>query len=70
MNTNENVSGENPREVSGHIGQEVRDKVSELGVRYEFLATREWVWKGAFIALVTGISIGVTIVGILIKILK
>ena len=69
MNT-EPASPEHPSGQEGQIGSSMRDVVVRLDSKYDSLATREWVWKGAFIALVTGISIGVSLVAVVIKILK
>ena len=70
MNQNlqdEPTSADQPSGLDGQIGQDIKDRVKELETRYEYLATREWVWKGAFLALVGGISIGITLTGVIIK---
>lgn len=67
---NEQATPEQPSGQEGQIGSSMRDVVVRLDSQYNTLATREWVWRGAFLALVGGISIGVTLVGVLIKILK
>lgn len=42
-------------------------KIQQLETRSETYATREWVWKRAFIALLAGMGILATILGIILR---